>query len=174
MRRSWMLVAVPVLVGSLLGGGAPVGARDTSCANDGVTWPRRLDVIGTAFTGRPVQTWVNRQGVRVYVFDVLKVKVSPPLPDQVRVRLQCVATPFKLGERYLVSSSNGFRRDGVVRFDYSDIDGAAWRVSPDNHVTLMGYGPDTAWADTPRYLDRPETLAQAVKAVTPVTVGEGL
>jgi hypothetical protein len=175
MRRSSVLVAVPLLLVAMLGGAAPTGARQPACdAGDPPvwTWPRRLDAIGTAFTGRPVDTWVNRQGWRVFLFDVLSVKVGGPLPDRVRVRLRCVETRFRVGARYLITSSSGFRRDGVTYFEHSSQEAAAWRVWPTDQVRLMGYGPGTEWENTPRYLDRPETLRQAVRAVTPDQVDE--
>lgn len=172
MKR-WTVLTIPVLVLALVGaGGSGVGARSPGpaqdCATDALTWPQKGEAEGATFVGRVTGTWVTRNERRAFRFEVLHVNAGR-IGDRIIVALDCVDTRFKVGLRYLVSSSVFVPGDGtrVRRLSFNDATSVAWRVPPGGDVRLKGYGPGTQWAEAPRYLSRPDTRREAVRAVVP-------
>lgn len=78
----------------------------------------------------------------------------------------CAKTGFKIGERYLVSSSFGSGHNGYTsKVGFGDEVGVAWHVFPSDKVTLIGYGAGTQWDNVPDWLSAPQTLRQASVAI---------
>lgn len=176
MSRFGSVVATAVLVAAMVGGGsvtaaAPVGTADAPSSCGTQAWPTGHEAKGVAFVGRVLGSTVNRDGFRVYRFHVLSTRSLPPGADGVRdpIRVMvvgCAKTSFKVGARYLVSSSFATGHDDrIERVELSSDVGVAWRVWSDNSVQLKGYGPGTDWDAVPAYLADPDTLKEAVAAI---------
>lgn len=163
MRRRTALLILPLAASCLAFSAGPVAA---DCATDGLAWPDRGAAEGTTFTGevvRKVKTAGDHSGYRFAVDHVY----AGELDGRVDVAIVCVGTTFAPGERYLVSSAGwaGSADDlevGTVKF--TDHSAVAWHVDRSGGVELVDFGAGTD--EAPAYLRTPETLKQAVHAVT--------
>lgn len=160
------ILAVPITVLHTL----PVAA---DCGSDGITWPTRPDQVqGLTFTGTPVERLTDspEPGAVAYHFKVDHV-FSGLSDGSVVLVPWCVATPFTLGERYLVSTSDRLPLPG---FEADVTDGqawftggasVAWRIGPAAAVTLLGYDEAGGVDEAPAFLREATTIAGAVEAV---------
>ena len=106
-------------------------------------------------------------GFDTYRFKVLR-SYEGTFGEQVNVVMTCTDKKLAVGRRLLVSSGY-YRPDGrapIASIHYHWTTTAAWLVTSEDDVWLRGYGPDTPWDETPAYLTRPDTLREAVRAVT--------
>jgi len=173
MSRSRSVLAIPLLVLAMVGGGGLASAAEPAaapagfdCDTEGLGWPDRADVQGATFAG------VIKGGYRVnFSRTTYRIKVARKyvgdFGSHVRISVQCVETRFAVGERVLISGGTYVKKDGLIaRVVFSDHQAVAWRVvDSDGAVRLRGYGRGTK--DAPEWAARPDTVRQAVRAVTP-------
>jgi hypothetical protein len=163
MRWRTSLLTVPIVAAGLVTGAAPVAA---DCATDGLTWPERGAAEGITFTGEAIRKVKTAGGFSGYRFDVDHVYAGE-LGGRVDVAIVCVESTFEPGERYLVSSAGwtGSASDlDVGTLEFSDQTAVAWQVDGGGTVALVDFGAGTG--EAPAYLAAPQTLKQAVSAVT--------
>jgi hypothetical protein len=164
--RGWraFVVMTALLVASFMPS-SPAAAED--CSTKGYGWPLRGHAEGATFLGRSMGSFVNEKHRTVYVFKVRRAYAGA-FGSTVRVVLRCVESRLPPGSMFLVSSSASSPRDGgeIHHIHFNDANAVAWRVYRDRTVRLKDYSLDGEMEDAPGYLERPETLAQAVDAVT--------
>jgi hypothetical protein len=168
-----VMVATTSVAIALAGVGASVAPVAADCGSDGIAWPAKAKAVqGLTFLGTMERTVsdVPGRGETSIIFTVDKV-FDGEAGKKVTLTPWCVGTPFKVGHRYLISTSDRLPLPGTKptlgdrQSWFTDGFAVAWRVSPDRSVRLLGYPGGRGYA--PRFLKRPSTVRQAVKAVVP-------
>jgi hypothetical protein len=150
--------------------GAPAVAASTpaavACPTSMPEYPPKEAAEGATFRGRVIAADVRSQYLKIYTLKVGRVWAGE-FGERVEVAVRCVERlSLQVGNRYLISSSRWWpSRDGVIhRVVFEEYAAVGWRILPDRSVRLLRYG--VAQDEVPRYLSRPDTLYEAVKAVT--------
>jgi hypothetical protein len=159
-----------VLVG-LSAIGVPTTATGASasaavdCPAEAPQYPPKEAAEGATFRGRVIAADDRGDHLKIYVLEVGTV-FAGEFGERVRVAVRCVEDlRLHVGRRYLISSSRWRAEDGTIRRVIFEEDAAVgWRIFPDRSVRLLRYGvaPD----EIPPYLSQPDTLYEAVRAVT--------
>lgn len=170
--RVLRLLLIPALTLPVAAASAAPVAAD--CGSDGVQWPAApADVQGVTFVGTvlgdaPGGPATGPTLVRLAVDELLDGNAGV----EVWLEPWCVGTEFRIGERYLVSSSD---RVPLGASSPSPVDGHVWFTDPyavgwhlprAGKAVLMGYGGGSL-RDAPTWLVRTRSLDQAVAAVLP-------
>ena len=120
MHRRLLLAPVIVLGVLAASGGAPVAAAPrqstpatVDCGAEANSYPDRWQAEGATFLGRVNAVHTRPDRYPVYRLSVGRV-FAGDIGEAITVRISCVETRFRLGERYLISSNRFLPTSGRI------------------------------------------------------------
>lgn len=153
------LVASPVA--SIAASTTPAG---TDCAAEALAYPHRWEAEGATVLGRVTRVRTFPDRYPIYRLTVARAYAGT-FGDTVTVRMNCVETKLRLGERYLISSSRFATSDGRIdAITFGSGRSVGWHVNDDGSISLLGYGRGLGDPARP-YLTKPDTVYEAAHAV---------